>query len=149
MASGVIIDGLPQFQRRLAAISNVGDAAFMRDIGAEFALSARRLAPEDTGALRSSIGLRSATTHEAVIGAGGGGVDYAPSVEYGSRQHRIFPRRARRLAFFWEKMNKNVVFQSVNKDAQPAQPFFQPVIDTINLATKVTADVVTRWNRAA
>lgn len=39
--------------------------------------------------------------------------------------------------------------QSVNKDAQPAQPFFMPVVQTIQLATSLKAELVARWNSAA
>lgn len=159
-SSVVIIKGLPEYQARLAAIGTVGDAVFMGEIAKEFAESAQRLAPvsEDgshgnqPGNLRESIKVMAVQPSEAIIAST---APYAPAVEFGSRQHRIGPSRATRLRFFWKnapggaRMFVGLPGQTVNKARLPAQPFFTPVMQTLQLATRLKVELVTRWNSAA
>lgn len=155
-----VIEGLPQLQRRLAAITNVGDVSEMRAVGEEFAASAKRLAPYDPDNtryphLRDSIRVANAGVREAIIVAGGEERPAARSVERSAPAHQITPRTKRRLGFFWKNPPPEVgppgmySFRKVNHPATAAQPFFQPVVDTINLATPLKARIVARWNGAA
>lgn len=120
----------------------------MADIGKEYAESAQRLVPVETGALKDSIGVRSVAAKEVVIGAGGGTVDYAKPVEYGAAPHEIRAVRARRLRFFWKRENRMFVGLKVNHPGNRPQPYFLPVTQAINLATRFKAEVVEKWNAA-
>lgn len=63
---------------------------------------------------------------------------YSNIVHEGARPHIISPRRAPKLAFFWERINKFVKLPYVNHPGQEADPFLteaveatQPQIDDI------------------
>ncbi len=166
MASTVTsIDGLAQLERRLAAIAGAGDGAFWTAIGAEFVDAAQGLVPvsdegshgDPPGTLRDSIRVAAASRAGVTIVAGGREYPAAKAVEYGTGYHRIRTRRARMLKFFWDPQGPPYSsrgpdvysFLSTNKEPQRAQPFFFPVLSTLNIAAKLKADVVARWNGAA
>jgi phage gpG-like protein len=67
--------------------------------------AAQRLAPADTGRLRSSINVNMVTPILATVGTN---VEYARAVEFGSKPHLIRPKQARMLAFYWPKLPPRV-----------------------------------------
>ncbi len=83
--------------------------------------------PVDTGHLSASI------THE-ITGDGktariGTNVDYALSVEFGSKPHRIYPKRpGGMLNFYWEKIGQDVTLPFVRHPGTPEQPFLRPAL---------------------
>lgn len=85
---------------------------------------ARRLAPVDTGRLRSSIVTRSedhGRTYTVTIGTN---VNYAEAVENGTAPHRIYPRRAQ--ALYWPGAAHPVAY--VNHPGTAPHPFLAPAI---------------------
>lgn len=63
---------------------------------------------------------------------------YSNIVHNGAKAHPIFPRKANKLAFFWERIGKFVVLDSVIHPGQKADPFLleaaeavQPNVDDI------------------
>lgn len=63
---------------------------------------------------------------------------YSNIVHEGAEPHMIYPRRARCLAFFWERVGRAVKFAFVNHPGQYADPFLedallinQPQVDDI------------------
>jgi len=149
LARTVVIEGLPRLQRRIEAMTRVGDVTTMTLVANEFVATAQRLVPFDTGALESSIDVVSVRPTEAVIKAGGPDAPYAASQEFGARPHPIAPRRARRLRFFWERENREFIgrpAQAIKHPGNRPQPFFTPAVQTINLATKLRAEIVNLWN---
>jgi len=133
-------------------MEKVGSTSTMLALGANFARSVQEITPVDSGALRASVGVRAALPKLAIVGAGNQVADYARAVEYGTEERVITPRRARRLAFFWDKQNRMFwgrVGQSVRHPAQPAQPFVRPVLATFNAALPIKAEIVKRWNDGA
>jgi hypothetical protein len=127
----------------------------MREVAEEFAASAQRLAPYESGALKASIEVRTVTRKRAIISAGGPSAPYAPAQEFGAKDHDITPRRARRLRFFWKNPPADFgppgiyAFRKVSHPGNAPHPFFGPVIDTINLATRLRAAVIEAWNSGA
>ena len=127
----------------------------MRAVAEEFVGAAQAMAPVDKslypkhrGALRDSIEVAQSYKKVAVVVAGGPKAPYAKAQEYGARPHRI-PRAGRRarLRFYWEREGRMFVGPSVRHPGNPAQPFFRPVITTINATKYFAAEVVKKWNR--
>ena len=59
----------------------------------------------------------------------GTNVDYALSTEFGSRPHRIYPRRpGGMLNFYWEKIGQDVTLPFVRHPGTPEQPFLRPAL---------------------
>ncbi|MFJ4918140.1 HK97-gp10 family putative phage morphogenesis protein [Streptomyces sp. NPDC088726] len=85
---------------------------------------ARRLAPVDTGRLRSSIVTRSEDHGRTYTVTVGTNVNYASDVENGTAPHRIYPRRAQ--ALYWPGAAHPVAY--VNHPGTRAQPFLGPAI---------------------
>lgn len=146
----------------MAAILSVGDVAFMTTIGQEFAAASQRIAPVDTGALRDSIDVESVAVRQVTVKAGGEAgsghdrVAYAPAVEYGSglygRRGSTFPINAvngPNLIFWWKKKGKLFVGPHVDHPGSRAQPFFRPILETMDFASRMKAEIVARWNAAA
>lgn len=97
------LEGIKELYRRLDAIS---EPEARRNIIGLIALAAVGFAKEElephrqTGNLSRTIRLGEVSADEATILAGGiDGVGYARHVEFGTRPHKIRPRRARRLAW--------------------------------------------------
>lgn len=115
--------GLRRFVGRL---SNESKRAADR-AGTRVQNEARRLAPVDTGRLRSSIVTRSedhGRTYTVTIGTN---VNYADAVENGTGPHRIYPRRAQALRFV---IGGRVVFaRYVDHPGTRAQPFLGPAME--------------------
>jgi HK97 gp10 family phage protein len=86
---------------------------------------ARRLAPVDTGRLRSSIvhrvEERGARFYDVSVGTN---VNYAEDVEKGTRPHRIYPRKKK--ALYWPGAMHPVAY--VDHPGTRPQPFLEPAI---------------------
>lgn len=88
-------------------------------------------APNQHGKLRQSITTKiSGMTGEVAVN-----VDYAGAVEFGSRPHKIRPRRKKALAFkpgagfrFWDESGR-VVVKEVDHPGTEAQPFLRPAVE--------------------
>ena len=152
---------MEDYQRRLAAIGNLGDPALMSELGKGFVERAQRIVPvskeggshgDPPGTLRESIQVAEVTDTSVTIIAGGEKYPAARAVEFGTGFHRIGPNRARRLRFFWTKESRMFIGlpgQSVRKEAQKAQPFFRPTMVETGLVAYLRAALVSRWNNAA
>jgi HK97 gp10 family phage protein len=88
---------------------------------------ARRLAPVDTGRLRSSIvhrvEERGARFYDVSVGTN---VNYAEFVEKGTRRHFIRPKNGQYLKF--QYMGRTVYTKLVDHPGTKAQPFLAPAI---------------------
>lgn len=112
--------GLRRWVGRLSRESK--DAA--RRTGVRVQNEARRLAPVDTGRLRSSIVHRvddRGRTYTVTVGTN---VHYAPYVEHGTAPHRIYPRF--KQALYWPGAMHPVAY--VDHPGTVAQPFLAPAI---------------------
>ncbi|MEU7431086.1 HK97-gp10 family putative phage morphogenesis protein [Streptomyces sioyaensis] len=92
--------------------------------GTDVQNEARRLAPVDTGRLRSSIVARPTPGR----GAGyevGTNVTYAAAVEFGTAPHVIVPRNGK--ALYWPGARHPVA--KVNHPGTKAQPFLRPAVE--------------------
>lgn len=88
---------------------------------------ARRLAPVDTGRLRSSIVSRAedhGRTYDVTVGTN---VNYAEFVENGTRRHFIYPRNGQFLRFQWG--GRTVYARVVDHPGTQPQPFLGPAMD--------------------
>ncbi len=56
---------------------------------------------------------------------------YSNIVHEGAKPHFIFPRRARALVFFWERIGMSVVLDSVNHPGQKADPFLREAAEAV------------------
>jgi hypothetical protein len=74
-----------------------------------------------TGTLRNEITSWATTTH----GELSANAPYARFVESGTVPHRITPRGAYPLRFYWEKVGTHVEFWSVNHPGTKAMPFME------------------------
>jgi hypothetical protein len=92
------IDGLPQLEARLKAISDT--KMMMGRLGLQAVAYAKGTVPRKTGNLGRTIRLGTVSEESVQILAGGQlGVGYARVVEYGSKPHDIYPRRKKALFF--------------------------------------------------
>ncbi|PJN38980.1 hypothetical protein CG747_20790 [Streptomyces sp. CB02959] len=92
--------------------------------GTDVQNEARRVAPVDTGRLRSSIVARPTRGR----GAGyevGTNVNYAAAVEYGTAPHVIVPKNGR--ALYWPGAAHPVA--KVNHPGTAAKPFLRPAVE--------------------
>lgn len=85
--------------------------------------TAKRLAPVDSGRLKSSMASEVEMEAETIIGTVGTNVSYAPAIEYGRGAIQADPGEV--LHFFVE--GEEVFTTSV--DAAPAQPFLRPAFE--------------------
>ncbi|WP_407553075.1 HK97 gp10 family phage protein [Streptomyces sp. Pv4-95] len=93
--------------------------------GTDVQNEARRLAPVDTGRLRSSIVSRREGGIRGVGYAVGTNVNYAAAVEYGTAPHVITPKNGK--ALYWPGAAHPVA--KVNHPGTHAQPFLRPAIE--------------------
>jgi hypothetical protein len=86
----------------------------------------RSLAPDAPlgGTLRDSLRMVVGTLGAVLYGAA-----HAAYVIEGTLPHRIVPRRARMLRFFWERMGETVVFARVMHPGTRPQDFRMPAVD--------------------
>lgn len=90
--------------------------------------SAKRLAPVDTGRLRSSITPEIREESRRVIGVVGSNVIYAPYMETGTRPH--WPPEA--ALEVWAKRHGTtayIVARSIARKGTKARPYLQPAFD--------------------
>lgn len=101
---------LPQVQKAAMspAIKLVSRAC--RRVEAE----AKRTVRVDTGRLRASIGTKMRVWKWQVRGRVGSRVSYSLVEHNGAKKHRIYPRRAKALRFYWKKVGRVVVLGGVN-----------------------------------
>lgn len=83
---------------------------------------AERFAPRDTGALAGSVEVVVVSSHEALVGSD---LDYAASVEMGSRPHVIRVKNAKVLR---NPRTGQVFGTKVNHPGTPAQPWLRPAL---------------------
>jgi hypothetical protein len=155
-----IVRGLPELNARLKAAGRVGDIPLMRGIGEEYAATVRDFYdsyshPYAEGDLRDSIGVRDVQTRAVTVGAGGTVKPAARAIEYGTAERRVSPRRAARLAFFWQKESRYFVGrpgQTVRHPAVAAQPFFGPAFEEPHarlFVVRLRDALVDLWNSGA
>jgi Bacteriophage HK97-gp10, putative tail-component len=134
--------GLPQLQRRLEAIEELG--GFMRDLALDAISEQKRRSPVRTGNLRRSIhlGRVTSTSAETIAGA-----NYAAFVEFGTRPHEIRPRTKRVLR--WKNGTGYRYATRVNHPGTRAQPYMIPGAEAaIAGAGGLKNKIVDRWNNA-
>lgn len=56
---------------------------------------------------------------------------YSNIVHEGAKPHFIFPRRARALYFFWERIGRRVLLDSVYHPGQKADPFLREAAEAV------------------
>lgn len=95
-----------------------------RRTGVRVQNEARRLAPVDTGRLRSSIVHRAEDRGRFYTVTVGTNVNYADDVEYGTAPHRIYPRNKK--ALYWPGAAHPVAY--VDHPGTRPQPFLAPAI---------------------
>ncbi|OKI04929.1 hypothetical protein A6A06_09545 [Streptomyces sp. CB02923] len=93
--------------------------------GTDVQNEARRLAPVDTGRLRSSIVARQTGGGRRVGYEVGTNVNYAAAVEYGTAPHVIVPKNKKALA--WPGAAHPVT--KVNHPGTAARPFLRPAVE--------------------
>ena len=140
---GIQFKGLPQLQRRLDAIEDLGP--LMRDLALDAVSEQKKLAPVRTGNLRRTIHLGRVTARSAETIAG---ANYARYVEFGTRPHEIRPRTKRALR--WKDGTGYRFARFVRHPGTRAQPFMIPgaeraIAGVSGLANKI----IGRWNDAS
>lgn len=157
------LEGIKELYRRLDAISE--PSARKNLIGA-IALAAvgfaKEEAPHQTGNLRRTIRLGEVTADDATILAGGiDGVGYARHVEFGTRPHKIRPRRARRLRWPANGADRRLTgtarsgtsdFIYANEVDHPGtqpNPFMRRGVERAASAAGLVTTIVKAWNDAA
>lgn len=139
----VSFKGLPQLQKRIDALDNLGP--LMRDLALDAVGEQKRLAPVKTGNLRRSIHLGRVTDRSAETIAG---ADYAAYVEFGTKAHEIRPRNARALR--WKVPGGFRYATRVRHPGTRARPFMIPGAEqAISRASGLRDKVIAAWNRAA
>lgn len=136
----VTFKGLPQLNRRLTALEELGP--LMRDVALTAVGEQKRRAPVRTGNLRRTIhvGRVTNTSAETVAGA-----RYAGFVEVGTKPHEIRPRA--RKALRWKGSGGIVFAKRVRHPGTKAQPFMVP--GALAAIGDLRDKIVALWNRAA
>jgi hypothetical protein len=145
LSTGVSIQfkGIPQLQRRLDAIGELG--SFMRDLALSAVGEEKRLSPVRTGNLRRTIHVARVSAREAVVEAS---ANYAAFVEFGTRPHEIRPRN--RKALRWKSGGAYRFARVVQHPGTRAQPYMIPGAEkAISGAGGLADHVVNNWNNAA
>jgi hypothetical protein len=150
------IDGLPQLNARLKAISET--KMMMGRLALQAVAYAKETVPRKTGNLGRTIRLGTVTENAASIIAGGqGGVGYARYVEFGTRAHVIVPRTRKVLAWGGDRRlsgslrsgAKATNFATrVNHPGTQAKPFLRPAAERAVREAGVGA-IIEAWNDAA
>lgn len=100
-------------------------AAYLERVASAIEADAKSGCPVDTGKLANSIS-HEVSGNTARIGTN---VDYALSTEFGSKPHRIYPKRpGGMLNFYWEKLGQDVTLPFVRHPGTPEQPFLRPAL---------------------
>ena len=102
---------------------------------------AKELVPRKTGRLANSIGESTFVQRDRVYSRVGTKVGYARPIHDGSRRHTITPRRAKALAFYWERIGEHVIFMSVSHPGNENYPFLTAALYR---AARANGMIVTR-----
>lgn len=84
-----------------------------------------------TGRLKASITWNVKVQGTDVKGTSGSDLDYAIFPERGTKPHRIVPRRAPHLRFYWRRVGHVVRFNSVNHPGSAAQNYMTRALLTV------------------
>lgn len=151
------IDGVPDLQRRLAAISDT--RMLLGKVGLLAVAEAKGLVPRRTGNLGRTIRLGRVTPDSAEVLAGGRlHVGYAAAVEFGTKPRKIVPRRAKVLAWGGGRtlggrlrvgQRPTHFARSVRHPGSKAKPYLVPGIKAALRKAGVKATITDAWNRAA
>lgn len=135
--------GLPQLQRRIDAIGDLGP--FMRDLALDAVSEQKKRSPVKTGNLRRSIHLGRITARSAETIAG---ANYAAYVEFGTRAHEIRPRTKKVLR--WKSGTGYRYATRVQHPGTRAQPFMIPGAEAAIAGSHGLRDrIYFNWNNAA
>ena len=156
------ITGIPQLQKRLAAIGDT--RALLRDLQIRTTAEAKRLVPRKTGNLGRSISPGFYSAHEAIVTAHAG---YAAYVEKGTKPHVIRPRNKSSLRFPAAGVSKTlggrvrtgevrrlgagayVFAREVHHPGTKPEPFLLPGAQKAASGSGMKDLVVSLWNKAA
>jgi len=134
--------GLPELQRRLEAIDELG--GYMRDLALDAITEQKKRSPVRTGNLRRSIHLGRVTNTSAETIAG---ANYAAYVEFGTRPHEIRPRSKKVLR--WKSGTSYRYATRVQHPGTRKQPYMIPGAEAaIAGAGGLKQKIVDRWNNA-
>lgn len=102
-------------------------ARYLERVAMAIEADAKAICPRKTGKLAESIDHEmSGDGKTARIGTN---VDYALPTEFGSKPHRIYPKRpGGMLNFYWEKLGQDVTLPFVRHPGTPEQPFLRPAL---------------------
>jgi hypothetical protein len=120
------------FIARARLVRDEDGLKFVRKVLLEMRTEARALAtgPYATGALERSIRISGPrVVGDNIEGSVGTRKKYAMAVEEGARPHRIVPRRARALAFFWRKVGLFVVLSQVRHPGQKGKHYLLTALE--------------------
>lgn len=155
------IQGIPQLQARLRAVSRVGPT-LMRTLALTTVREAKLLAPRKTANLSRSIAIVSVTPRSATVRAS---ANYAAYVEFGTRPHDIYPRRKRALAWAATSAGRRlsgtprkatrrgafggmIVRRHVHHPGTRPHPFMRPGAQRAIETTDLAGTVVQAWDSA-
>jgi hypothetical protein len=145
-------DGL---RRRMGAISST--KPLMGRLAVEVVERAKRKVPKKTRNLMRSIEVGRVTDDKAFVHAR---ANYAGDVEFGTKPHKIRPRRVRALRFAASasgqrlsgsaRRGAGVVFaRSVSHPGTRAQPYMLPAIRETARGNGMRDHIVNAWNKAS
>jgi hypothetical protein len=151
------VDGIPALQKRLAAISDT--RMLLGKVGLLAVREAKAIVPRRTGNLGRTIRLGTVTSDSVEVLAGGRlTVGYAAAVEFGTKPHRIVPRRAKALAWGGGRtlggrlrvgQRPTHFARSVRHPGTRKRPYLVPGIRLALKKAGVKATISDSWNRAA
>jgi hypothetical protein len=156
--ANVVVSGIPQLERRLAAIDpRTGGSAFMQRLGLSTVREAKLLVPRRTGNLGRSIHISSLSPQSVTVEASAG---YAAFVEMGTRPHEITPRTKLALRFAASpggarlsgtpRSGAPVVFaKRVHHPGTRPHPYLLPGAEAAVAKSGLADEIVARWNGAA
>lgn len=131
------VTGADELERFLLNLQRNAPRVLEHFVWHELALFAEKeisdRAPVRYGRLRGNIGRTGAEGHYRALGGAGGriwveigtNVEYAAVLEYGAKPHPIVPKRAKVLAFYWEKLGAFVRFRRVRHPGNKAYAYFE------------------------
>jgi phage gpG-like protein len=150
------LEGLPDLNRRLDAISKATGRDLLREIQINAVAQAKHLVPRRTGNLGRSISPGSLSDTHAIVQATAG---YAAYVELGTKPHVIRPKRRKVLAWAASPGGARLsgrartgaamrFAKKVNHPGTKAQPYLLPgarfALEKLGIRR-----IIEKWNRAA
>lgn len=136
------LHGADDLRARLKALKKA-----FRPIGRKWGRAAinagRPMVPVDTGRLRRSMRILSASEKRARVGA-----HYtAYFVDKGPKAHLIAPKRAKRLVF--EKQGRTIFARKVHHRGYRGRPFRKRMAEEGLRNTPMAQELIKQWNEAA